>query len=170
MDPLFKLSYGLYILTSKDEVGRQSGCIINTAIQVTAIPEKISVTLSKNNFTTELVKDSGLFCFTVISERAKMDHIGKFGFRSGRGYDKFAGVPTALDINEIPYVTEDMVAVFSCKVIDTLDLDTHIMFIGQLVDKKILSDEPVMTYDYYHTVKKGKTGINAPSYKKEEHA
>lgn len=161
----FKLSYGLYIVSSK--AGEKAGgCIVNTLAQVTAVPEKLAVTVSKSNFTTELIQKSSRFTGTVLTEATDMNTIAAFGFRSGKEIDKFEGFATQTDASGIPYLADTMAAVYSCKVTGQLDLGTHIMFIGEVTEAKLLSDAPVMTYDYYHRVKKGTTPKNAPSYKK----
>ncbi|MDF2567658.1 MAG: flavin reductase [Oscillospiraceae bacterium] len=163
----FKLSYGLYIVSGSFEE-KQSGCIANTLIQVTAMPEKLSVTLSKENFTTKLIEESKHFNATVITQNASMNTIAKFGFRSGKNVDKFEGFEVKTDDFGTKYVVKEMASMFSCKVISTHDVGTHITFIGEVEQAEILSDEPVMTYDYYYQVKKGKTPKNAPSYKEEK--
>lgn len=160
----FKLSYGLYVASSAFD-GKQCGCIVNTVAQVTAEPPKIAMAVSKNNFTTSLIEKSGVFNAAVLAEKATMELIGRFGFQSGRDIDKFDGIDYKADQNGVFYPTEGIAAVFPCKVIDRLDLDTHVMFIGLVKDTIGLSKDPVMTYDYYHSIKKGETPPNAPSYK-----
>lgn len=161
----FKLSYGLYIVSSK--AGEKAGgCVVNTLAQVTAVPEKLAVTVSKDNYTTELIQASGYFTGTVLTEATDMNTIAAFGFRSGKDIDKFDGFSAQTDVNGVPYLTDTMAAVYSCKVVGQLDLGTHIMFIGEVTEAKTLNDAPVMTYDYYHRIKKGTTPKNAPSYKK----
>lgn len=161
----FKLSYGLYLISSKAD-GKAGGCIANTLTQVTAVPEKLAVTLSKQNFTTSLIQSSGYFTGTVLTEQTDRNTIASFGFRSGRDVDKFEGFSVREDENGIPYLSDTMAAVYSCKVVNQLDLGSHIMFIGEVTEAKSLDDSPVMTYDYYHRVRKGTTPPNAPSYKK----
>ena len=165
LQAFFKMSYGLYVLSSAFD-GKQNGCIVNTVTQVTAEPPKVAVAVSKQNLTTSLIERSGLFNAVALTEEATMDLIGRFGFRSGREEDKFAGIPHGADANGVWYPTETASAMFSCKVIDKLDLDTHVLFVGKSIEAVKLSDAPVMTYDYYHKVKKGETPPNAPSYKK----
>ena len=164
LQAFFKMSYGLYVLSSAFD-GKQNGCIVNTVTQVTAEPPKVAVAVSKQNLTTSLIERSGLFNAVALTEEATMDLIGRFGFRSGREEDKFAGIPHGADANGVWYPTETASAMFSCKVIDKLDLDTHVLFVGKSIEAVKLSDAPVMTYDYYHKVKKGETPPNAPSYK-----
>lgn len=167
LQAFFKMSYGLYIVNSAFG-GKQNGCIVNTVTQVTAEPPKVAVAVSKNNLTTSLIEQSGVFNAVALTETATMDLIGRFGFRSGKDEDKFAGIAYAADANGVYYPTEAAAAMFSFKVIDKVDLDTHVMFIGETIEAVSLLKEPVMTYAYYHAVKKGTTPPNAPSYKKEE--
>ena len=93
-----------------------------------------------------------------------MQMIGLFGFREGRSMEKYANISFDTDCNGICYPTQSAAALFSCKVIDRLDLDTHLLFVGEAIEAKRLSDLPVMTYAYYHAVKKGKTPPKASSY------
>lgn len=160
---LFKLQYGLYVISSKDG-DTMAGCVVNTLNQVTNSPIYMSVTLNKDNVTKQVIDRSQKFAAFAISESADMELIKIFGFKSSKDIDKFAQFPYALDSQGMPYVTEETVAHFSCKVIKEVDLDTHVMFIGELVESEILDKEACMTYAYYHQVKNGATPKNAPSY------
>lgn len=160
---LYKLSYGLHLISSVSE-GKDNGCIINTLTQVTSSPARLTAAVNKDNFTAELIARSGQFAATVLTEATEMDLIARFGFQSGREVDKFNGISFARDLRGIPYVEETMAAVFSCKVIDRLDVGSHLLFLGEIEEAKVLDNQPPMTYAYYHTVKKGTTPKNAPSY------
>jgi flavin reductase (DIM6/NTAB) family NADH-FMN oxidoreductase RutF len=158
------LTYGLYILMTRDQE-RQNGCIVNTACQVTAEPPKLSVTVSKDSLTAEMIDRSGIFNISPLSQDASLKLIGNFGFRAGRSYDKFAmPLTTAVDMNNIKYVTDCTVAVFSCKVTEKLDVGTHMIFVGEVLSAEKLSSAPAMTYEYYRKNIKGLTPKNAPSY------
>lgn len=159
----FKISYGVYIVSSCDN-DKQSGCVVNTLSQVTSKPATLSVTVSKNNFTEKIIEKSGYFAAIVLTQNAPMELIGEFGFKSSKDVDKFAKFNTKLDSNGIKYVTDFAAARYSCKVINSVDLGTHVMFIGEVLDTEVLSNDEVMTYSYYHSVKKGTTPKNAPSY------
>ena len=160
----FKLSYGLYVVSARS-CEKKYGCIVNTLQQVTAEPPMLSVAVNKNSVTAKAILDSGRFCGTVLTETADMNLIGTFGFKNSEAVDKFAAFSTKEDENNIPYLTEHAAARYSCEVAGTLDLGTHILIIGKVTAAEILSDEPVMTYDYYHRVVKGGTPPTAPSYK-----
>lgn len=159
----YKLTYGLYIISTK--LGEKDyGCVVNTLAQVTASPAKMSVAINKEGATAKAIQKSGKFVGTVLTETADMNLIGAFGFRTSEEYDKFGAFDTALDPNGIKYVTEHTAAYFSCDVCQTIDLGSHILFIGEVVEADNLLAEPVMTYAYYHSVIKGKTPPKAPSY------
>ena len=160
----FKLSYGLYVVSARSGE-KKYGCIVNTLQQVTAEPPMLSVAVDKNSVTAKAILDSGRFCGTVLTETADLHLIGTFGFKNSEAVDKFAAFSTKEDENNIPYLTEHAAARYSCEVAGTLDLGTHILIIGKVTEAEILSDEPVMTYDYYHRVVKGGTPPTAPSYK-----
>ena len=160
----FKLSYGLYVVSARSGE-KKYGCIVNTLQQVTAEPPMLSVAVNKNSVTAKAILDSGRFCGSVLTETADLHLIGTFGFKNSKAVDKFAAFSTKEDENNIPYLTEHAAARYSCEVAGTLDLGTHILIIGKVTEAEILSDEPVMTYDYYHRVVKGGTPPTAPSYK-----
>lgn len=162
----YRLTYGLYVVSAAYG-GRRGGCVINTFQQVTARPARVSVTVNKNNFTAELIERSGRYVVTVMAQDVDSGMIGTFGFRSGRDIDKFVGLPYE-EANGIPYPTEGMTAVFVCRVFDKVDLGTHVCFYAEVEDCRTLSEQPVLTYDDYRTVKKGKTPESAPSYKGRE--
>ena len=160
----FKLSYGLYVISARSGE-KNYGCVVNTLQQVTAEPPMLSVAINKNSVTAKAILDSGHFCGTVLTETADLNLIGTFGFKNSEAVDKFESFSTKEDENQIPYLTEHVAARYSCDVAGTLDLGTHILIIGKVTETEILSDEPVMTYDYYHRVIKGGTPPTAPSYK-----
>lgn len=158
------LSYGLFIASSQVD-GKNVGCICNTFAQVTSEPLQTSVCLNKENTTTKAIQKSGKLSVTVLSEDASMELIGMFGFHSSAEEDKFAGYTTKFDEQGMPYVEEGAVALFSLKVVNTVDLGTHLMFICEVVQaEKLVEDAAVMTYAYYHAVKGGKTPPRASSY------
>lgn len=148
---LFTLSYGLFILTARRD-DWDSGCVINTAIQVTDRPTRVAVTINKDNYTHGMIKDTGLFNLCVLSEEAGFALFQRFGFLSGRDADKFAGFEahTKHSDNGLAYVTQGTNAYLSCKVVSSLDLGTHTMFLADVVEGDKLSDAPSATYAYYH--------------------
>jgi flavin reductase (DIM6/NTAB) family NADH-FMN oxidoreductase RutF len=114
-----------------------------------------------------MIQRSGRFGATVLTQEAPMELIRAFGFQSSKDVDKFTGYKTAQDQAGVDYVTQFAAARFSCVVEQTLDLGSHMLFIGRLEEAETLDSAQVMTYSYYHQVKKGSTPKNAPSYQKE---
>lgn len=161
----YKLSYGLYIVTTTHE-GFNCGCVVNTLEQVTSSPAKLAVAINKDNCTAKTLLKSKKFAAVALTESADMKLIGEFGFKASDKVNKFANFDIKTDINSIPYVIDNVAARFSCNVVDTVDLGSHIMFIGEVIDAEVMSDEDVMTYSYYHKVKKGTTPPKAPSFNK----
>lgn len=149
VNAMFKLSYGLFVLTAKAD-GKDNGCIINTVMQVTDKPMQISVTVNKKNYTTELIEKTGEFNVSILSEEAKFSVFERFGFQSGRDADKFAGFDgVKRSKNGLLYLTEMTNAYLSAKVVAKLDLGTHIQFIAEVTAGEVLSDTPSVTYAYY---------------------
>ena len=145
---MYKIGYGLYVLTGRTDF--DNGCIINTAMQVTTTPNRISVTVNKNNKTHDMILESGKFNVSVISEKADFELFQHFGFQSGKEVNKFEGYEyAARSENGIYYVTEGTNGYISGKVINTVDLGTHTMFIADVTDAEVLEDTNSATYAYY---------------------
>ncbi len=148
-DPMLKLPYGLYVLTAKDG-GKDNGCIINTAMQVTASPNQIAVIVNKMNYTHEMICNTGVFNLSVLSEEAPLEVFKNFGFQSGKNTDKFAGFEnTARTENGICYLTAYTNTVISAELVDSKDYGTHTLFVAKVTEAKVLVEEPSMTYQYY---------------------
>ena len=146
---LFKIGYGLYVLTA-NENGKDNGCIINTAMQVTSEPCQIAICVNKNNYTCEMIQRTKKFNLSILAEGVSFDTFKNFGFQSGKTIDKFTNFSaTKRTPNGILYITENTNAYMSAWVKQEVDLGTHVMFIAQLVDAEVLSDKPTVTYDYY---------------------
>ncbi|MDD2957489.1 MAG: flavin reductase [Lachnospiraceae bacterium] len=146
---MFKLSYGLFVLTAK-EGSRDNGCIINTTTQITAAPNRIAIAVNKANATHDMIKNTGVFNVSVISVDASFGLFQHFGFQSGRDVDKFAGFTQAERAeNGLMYVTEGTNGVISGKVIETRDYGTHTLFVAEVTEAKILSAAASATYQYY---------------------
>lgn len=162
---LFDLNYGLYIVTS--QIGETfSGCVVNTVTQITAEEKpKLIVAIHKENFTSELILKSKKINISVLSQNADMLLIGKFGFRTGRDFDKLEGTEYKIGKNNMPVITEQVVSYMECKVLEVEDCHTHYLFILELQEaEKINKQDEPMTYAYYHHVIKGKTPPKASSY------
>lgn len=166
MTAFFKMSYGLYIASTVHE-GKQYGCVLNTMAQVTSSPAQISIALNKGNATTAAILASGVFSGVVLTEETPMDTIATFGFQSSKDVDKFATLAHSTDKNGVAYPNEHMAAQFTCHVVGSLDVGSHMLIIGEVEDCQVLSEEAPMTYAYYHKVKKGQTPPKASSYQEE---
>ena len=148
---MYKLSYGLFVLTSADQ-DRDSGCIINTAAQVTSKPNRISIAVNKDNFTHDLVKNSGKFNVSILSEEAVFETFRHFGFQSGRDVDKFSGYTDCKrSANGLYYITGGTNGYISASVEQTIDLESHTLFIASVEDMEVLSAAPSATYAYYQS-------------------
>lgn len=146
---MFRLTYGLFILTASEE-GKDNGCIINTAGQVTSTPNQISITVNKENLTHDMILKTRKFNLSILSETADFELFKRFGFQSGREADKFAGLAEKRKSpNEIYYITKGTNGYISAYVHQTLDLGTHTMFIAEVVGMEVLSEVPSTTYTYY---------------------
>ena len=146
---MFKLSYGLFVLTAKDG-DKDNGCIINTAAQITEKPLRISIAVNKANFTHDMVLKTGRFNVSILSQSVPFRVFEQFGFRSGRDTDKFAGCGyDDRTANGIRYVPEGSNGVISGQVAESYDYGTHTLFIADVTQAFILSGEPSTTYQYY---------------------
>ena len=167
LQALFRLSYGLYIVTSHDG-DKLNGQIANALIQVTVEPPRVAVAINKNNLTHEYISKSKEFAVSVLDESVPMKLIGLFGFKSGRDVDKLSKCTFKKGITGCPVVTDYVLSVFEAKVVDQCDVGTHTIFVGELVAAEVLTEEECMTYEYYHRVKRGTTPKTAPVYIKEK--
>ncbi len=157
------ISYGLYIVTSR--LGeRLNGQIVNTVVQVSGRPPKIAVSINKENLTHELISESGVFGVSVLDETTPMTLISTFGFRSGRDINKFEKVKHKLGTTKVPLVIEHVVSVLEAKVVDSVNVGTHTVFVGEVLSGEVIASGRALTYDFYKVHLKGKTPKNAPSY------
>ncbi|MBN1116149.1 MAG: flavin reductase [Bacteroidales bacterium] len=174
LEAFFKISYGLYIVSSGNKE-KGNGFISNSVFQVTAEPAQFAACCNKDNLTAEIIKQSGAFSISVLHQDVKTELIGKFGYKSGKNMDKMTGTNFIYGETGIPIVTDDTIAYLECKLVNTFDVGTHLIFIGEVIQSEILDNnsEPI-TYAYYRNVKRGVAPKNAPTYidksklKKEE--
>lgn len=146
---MYKLSYGLFVLTARDGE-KDNGCIINTAIQAASEPNQLSICVNKANYTHDMIERTGKFTVSVLSEQADFELFKRFGFQSGRDVDKFTNFTgCARGADGLYYITEGTNAYISVTVDKTVDLGSHAMFIGEITDMAVLSDTPSTTYEYY---------------------
>ncbi len=163
-EALFKISYGLYIVSSGNK-DRGNGFISNTFFQVTSEPPQFASCCNKDNFTAEIIKETGAFSVSVIHNDTDADIIGRFGYKSGKDTDKLAGMNVKYGETGVPIVLNDCIAYLECRVVKTIDVGTHYMFIGELVQAAVIDDtKEALTYQYYRQTRKGVAPKNAPTY------
>jgi ferric-chelate reductase [NAD(P)H] len=164
---LFKLTYGMYIVTSELN-GKLNGQIATTVMQVTNDPIKISVCLSKKTFTHEMIQTNKKFGVSILTQETPMKFIGNFGFRCGRNCEKCEGVNFVQKVTNCPLITDYSLGVLEASVESMLDIGTHTIFVGPILNAIDLKDGIPLTYEYYHRVIKGKSPENAPTYIKPQ--
>lgn len=146
---LFKLQYGLFVLTAK-EGDKDNGCIINTVQQITNTPNRIAIAVNKHNYTHDMILKTKTFNVSILTENAKFEVFQNFGFKSGRDTDKFEEFKDIKRTNNgVVYLTKYTNAVISGKVINAHDYDTHTVFVADVEEAFILSDKLSVTYNYY---------------------
>lgn len=161
-EALKDLTYGVYVISSKKD-NRDVGCIANSVMQVTT--NTITISINVNNYTNQAIKDTKEFVCMVLPIDVDSNIIGTFGFKSSQDIDKFKDMDTTI-IDNYP-ILNCSVSYIRCKVINTIEVGTHTLFIGEIVSSDKLNNKEVMTYAYYHDIKKGKSPKNAPTYQEE---
>lgn len=158
---MYKLSYGLFILTAH-EGEKDNGCIVNTVTQVTTEPNRITVAVNKSNYTCGMIERTGKFNVSVLTENSKFETYRHWGFQSGADVDKCERIAYRRADNGVIYLTEECNAYLTANVVSVTDLGTHLLFLADVCDAELLSDDESVTYAYYQ--KKIKP---APQPKKE---
>jgi len=169
LDALFKVTYGLYVITSTLN-GKKNGQIANVVFQVLAEPPTIAVCINKQNLTYDFIRESKVFGVSVLSKDTPLKLIGLFGFKSGRDIDKFENINHKIGITGAPLLEDYCVAYLEAEVVNSMDVGTHVVFMGKLVNGEIISKKEPMTYAYYHEIKGGKSPKTAPTYVEEKKA
>ena len=149
LNALFNIGYGLYVVTSNDGK-KDNGLIVNTVTQVTNTPNRIAVTINKQNYSHHIIKQTGKMNINCLSEDAPFSVFERFGFQSGRNTDKFEGCEVMRSDNGLVFLSRNINSFMSLKVEQYIDLDTHGMFICSVTESRVISDKPSMTYAYYH--------------------
>ncbi len=163
-EALFKVSYGLYIVCSGDKI-KGNGFISNSIFQVTAEPPQFAACCNKNNYTAEFIKKHQAFSISVLSQETPSDIIGRFGYKSGRDTNKLKGLDINYGETGVPIVMNESVATMECKLVQTSDVGTHLIFIGELIQAEIIDENrDPLTYAYYRQIRKGIAPKNAPTY------
>ena len=137
------------MLTAKDD--QDNGCIINTCVQVASEPTRLMISCQMGNLTREIIEKTGKFNVSVLTEDVPFETIRHFGMQSGRDVDKFSGLGSVeRSCNGLYYLTENVNAMFSCEVREKKDLGSHMMFIGEITESKVLGKGAPCTYAHYH--------------------
>ncbi len=164
---LYNLTYGLYVLGAFKD-GRAVGCVVNTCFQVTSENPSVVVSLNKNNYTLDAIRENGRFSLSILAEDSDPSLIGRFGFMSSRDTDKYESFGYDV-VGFTPCVNGKFCGRLILKVLQTVDCGTHVLVVASVEDTVAGSGTP-MTYAYYHNVIKGKAPKNAPTYRAEEDA
>ena len=156
---LFNIGYGLYVVTSNDG-RRDNGLIVNTVSQVTNTPNRVAVTINKQNYSHHIIQQTGIMNVNCLSTDAPFSVFECYGFRSGRNVDKFEGQEVLRSDNGLVFLPKYVNSFMSLKVESYVDLDTHGMFICTVTEARVLSDRDTMTYTYYQQNVKPKPESN----------
>jgi len=147
---MFNLSYGLYLLSAKTEE-KDNACIINTTLQVTVNPLRILIAVNKDNYTHDMILKTGIFNVSILSQSAPFEVFTHYGFQSGKNTDKIIDTPyLTRSKNGLFYLPEYANSYISGKVVQTVDMGTHTIFIADVTEAEKINTEPAVTYDYYH--------------------
>lgn len=146
---MYKLTYGLFVVTAK-EGDKDNGCIVNTVSQVTTSPNRITVAINKQNYTHDMIMNTGIFNVSILTEKSKFSTYQNFGFQSGKDVDKFEKFTFKRAENGVVYIPDETNAFISAKVVEKIDLGTHTLFIADVTDAEVLSEDTSVTYEYYH--------------------
>ena len=145
---LYAITYGLFVLTAK-EGEKDNGCIVNTVSMLTDEPKRIVVFVNKQNYSEGMIRRTGVFNVSVLTDKTPFDTFKWLGFASGKDTDKFAGKTYPRSENGLYYLPETANAVISAKVVDAYDYGTHTLFVAEVTEAKQLSEEQSVTYQYY---------------------
>ena len=148
---LYHLTYGVYLLSAKEE-NQDNACIINTAVQVANNPTRVSISVIKDNLTHDMIAKTGKFNLSALTTQTPFSLFQNFGMQSGRNTDKFSDFQqVSRSENGLYYLTKWSNAFLSFTVVESLDLGSHTLYIGELVDGEVLSSDTLCTYGYYQT-------------------
>ena len=158
-----KLSNGLYLIATEFQ-DKKAGYIANTVFQVTSEPAQVAISCHKKNHSAKVILDSGIFSVSVLKKEVNMKIIGDFGFMSSTEIDKFNGINFVTAITGAPIVLDSSVAWFDCRVVSSVDLGSHYLIVGEVLDADEISDEEPLTYQYYREKFKMLSPKNSPTY------
>ncbi|MGI6317094.1 MAG: flavin reductase [Christensenellales bacterium] len=160
---LRSLTYGMFALTAYDSTNdRQTGCIVNSVMQITSSPVTLALSLNHDNYTHACITKTGRFAVSILPEDIDTRVIGGLGFSSGRDRNKLADIPHTEKAGLA--VPEGACGWLACRVLASMETATHTVFLAEVEDGGVLNDHPPMTYAYYHKVVKGRSPEKAPTY------
>ena len=154
---LYSLQYGVFLLGTKSGA-RINACITNTCFQAANSPTRIVISVIKQNLTCQMIEESGVFALSILDRSCSFETIKRFGYQSGRTADKFSGFEYQTAENGCPYITKEACSVIEAKVCNKLDLGTHMLFIAEVTEAKVLGTTEPLTYAYYQSDIKPKAG------------
>ncbi|PWD98765.1 flavin reductase [Marinilabilia rubra] len=159
-----RMSYGLYIVCSGNQ-DKGNGYISNSVFQVTAKPAQIAACCHKDNYTSKIIDKTGSYSVSILHNEAETSVIDKFGYQSGENVDKLQGMRVEYGGTGVPIVLNSVIAWIECKVVKKVDVGTHIMFIGEVLQTEVINDQkPAMTYNEFKEKKNRVAPPNAPTH------
>ncbi len=161
------VTYGMYVVTTKDKNKNNVGCVINTLTQITSNDPIITISLNKDNYTNQALKENKLFAISIISTETPKEVIGTFGYQTSKNINKFENIDYILN-KDIPIIKENTCGYILAELIDSIECNTHDIIIAKVLEAKKENDKEPMSYKYYHENLKGTSPKNAPTYISEE--
>lgn len=158
------LSYGVYVITTTDK-DKNVGCIANSVMQITSNPATIAISINHDNYTNKCIKENKKFAISILSQESNSTIIGTFGFKSSKDVDKFENLDYKIT-DDLPIIN-DSCGYITCKIVNTVETNTHTIFVGEVISAGGYYSKKPMTYSYYHEKLKGKSPKNAPTYIEE---
>lgn len=149
---LYSLQYGVFLLGTKNADGSKiNACITNTCFQAANSPTRIAISVIKQNLTCEMIEESGVFALSILDRSCSFETIKRFGYQSGRTADKFSGFEYKMAENGCPYINKEACALIEAKVCNKLDLGTHMLFVAEVTDARVLGEKEALTYAVYQS-------------------
>lgn len=167
LNALFSMTYGLFVVSSFEE-NKLNGQMSNAVFQIKSKPPTIQVVINKQNLTHSFIESSGYFGVSILNTDTPLKYIGHFGFKSGRDIEKFSNdIKYKIGTSGVPLPTDYTIAILECKLVNKIDIDTHTIFIGELIESEVIGEGEPLTYTYYHKIKRGTEPKTAPTYIKK---
>ena len=139
----YKITQGVYVLTTKE-----AGCIVDAVSTVSNSPEKlISIAVNKQNYTNQMLAIHKKIILSILDEKLDKEVIDTFGFHTSRDYNKFDKVEM-LEKEGIKY-PKNSIGYMYCEVVDSIDVETHTLFIVRIKNDELIKDEKPLTYAHY---------------------